>query len=104
MHCEKCLGEIELRDDLVTATMLFSVVPYHEDCYAKDLKGAKTLFLNNQPINGFSGNFMTLFAFVVGIWLVIFADGGMKLYSVLFLIAVFYRLYSFYTFERHLEK
>ena len=40
VYCEKCVGEIEFRGDLVTTTILFDVVPYHEDCYAKDLKGA----------------------------------------------------------------
>ncbi|SFC34658.1 hypothetical protein SAMN02799633_00529 [Bacillus sp. UNCCL81] len=104
VHCDRCLKEIRIRGDLVTATMFFQVVPYHEDCYAKDLKGAKTLFLNNQPINGFSGNFLTLLAFAVFIASFFIDDNSMIYLSVLALIAILYRLYSFFIFERHLEK
>lgn len=104
VHCDKCLKEIRIRGDLVTATMFFQVVPYHEDCYGKDLKGAKTLFLNNQPINGFSGNFLTLLAFAIFIASLIIDEETMIYLSILSLIAIMYRVYSFIIYERHLEK
>ncbi|WLD94612.1 hypothetical protein [Alkalihalobacillus sp. AL-G] len=104
VYCDKCHGEINNREDLVTATMFVSVVPYHESCYSKDLKGAKTFFLANQPINGFSGNFGVVVAALFGFGLLVFAEGGTRFTSVIFLLAVFYRLYSYIAYERHLEK
>ncbi|PEJ59020.1 MULTISPECIES: hypothetical protein [unclassified Bacillus (in: firmicutes)] len=104
VHCDRCSQEIRIRGDLVTATMFFQVVPYHEDCYAKDLKGAKTLILNNQPINGFSGNFLTFIAIVVFILSFFINDETMIYLSILSAIPIIYRLYSFIIYERHLEK
>ncbi|MFD4706696.1 hypothetical protein ACFWM3_17765 [Gottfriedia sp. NPDC058432] len=104
VYCDRCLKEIRIRGDLVTATMFFQVVPYHEDCYAKDLKGVKTLFLNNQPINGFSGNFLSFLAFAICIATFFIDDHSMIYLLILALIAIMYRLYSFFIFERHLEK
>ncbi|MBP0726420.1 hypothetical protein J5Y03_14765 [Bacillus sp. RG28] len=102
IYFDKCLREITVRNDLVTAILFFEVVPYHENCYAKDLKGVKTLFLDNQPINGFSGNFVTLLAilFCIGC----FFYEPMKYLSIIAIIQIIYRLYSYFVFERHIEK
>ena len=101
VYCEKCSKEIEFRGDLVTATIFFVVVAYHEDCYVKELKGFRGLFLDNQPLNGFSGNFLFAMAVLVGIG---FAFGSLKWVSIIAVIPVLYRLFSFYKFERLLEK
>ena len=102
--CDKCLKEIKIRGDLVTATMFFEVIPYHEDCYANDLKGAKTLFLNNQPINGFSGNFLAFLAIIICIVSFFIEDETMIFLLILSLVPIIYRLYSFVIYKRHLEK
>ncbi|WP_138419741.1 hypothetical protein [Aquibacillus sediminis] len=104
VYCEKCHGEITFRGDLVTATFLLEVLPYHVDCYAKDLKGAKTLFLDNQPLNGFSGTFLAIVSLLVAIGWSIVADGAFKWGALLALIPVGYRLYSYLTYERFLER
>lgn len=104
VYCSKCLREITFRGDLVTSTLLFEVVPYHEECFARDLKSPKTLFLGNQPLNGFSGNFVTFFAMLSSIVWLIIGDSQMKWLSLLAMILVIYRLYSFFRYERHLEK
>ncbi|MRH41257.1 hypothetical protein GH741_01050 [Aquibacillus halophilus] len=78
VYCDKCLQEIKIRDDLVTSTLAFEVVPYHEDCYDKDLKGAKTFFLSNKPLNGFSGNFSFILAIILAIGWLLFASDTTK--------------------------
>lgn len=101
VYCEKCSKEIKFRGDLVTATLFFVIVAYHEDCYVKDLKGFRGLLLDNQPLNGFSGNFLFIMSILVGIG---FSFGSMKWVSIVALIPIVYRLFSFYMFERLLEK
>ncbi|KGP72864.1 hypothetical protein [Pontibacillus yanchengensis] len=104
IYCDKCNQEITVRDDLVTALMVVEVVPYHEACYAKDLKGAKTFFLDNQPLNGFSGNITFIFAIIIGLLWLLIADGGSKAASLLALIPIGFRIYAYLTYERHVEK
>lgn len=104
IYCDKSVRPIKVRDDLVTASLLFEVVPYHEECYAKDLKGVKTFFLDNQPINGFSGNIGVGFITILSIVWLLFAEGGTKNMAIIGLIPVIYRLYSYVTIERHIEK
>lgn len=104
VYCEKCKRRIPYRGDLVTTTIFLEVVPYHEDCFANDLKGAKTLFVDNQPINGFSGNSTFLLCFILAFILLFFVDGPMKWLSILMIIPIIYRIYSYLKYERHLEK
>lgn len=84
--------------------MFFEVIPYHEDCYAKDLKGVKTLFLNNQPINGFSGNVLVFFALILFIVSFFIKDDTMVFLAIFMTFPILYRLYSFIVYERHIEK
>ncbi len=104
IHCEKCLKEIRIRGDLVTAISFFEVIPYHEDCYARDLKGAKTLILSNQPINSISGNFISLMAIAILIVSLFVREETMWFISIISIIPIVYRAYSFFVFERYLEK
>ncbi|MGM9987915.1 MAG: hypothetical protein ACI35O_11900 [Bacillaceae bacterium] len=101
--CERCGRLIELRSDLVTSTLVFDVAPYHEDFYAKDLKGTKTLFLSNAPINGAMCNIVTVVAILVTIILFGLGEGPYKLAALFPLIQVVYRGYSYFKYERHLE-
>lgn len=80
------------------------MIPYHEDCYAKDLKGAKTLFLNNQPVNGFSGNLLAFFALIVLIVSLFIKEDMMIFLTIFMVFPILYRVYSYIVYERHIEK
>jgi hypothetical protein len=100
--CEKCAGAIKNRDDLVTAVLIYAIVPYHEKCYANDLKGAKSFFLDNQPLNGFSGNFIFILSIIIAFLWLLFGDS--KWYALIALLPIGYRLYSYFVYEIHTKK
>ncbi|TCT24650.1 hypothetical protein EDD68_105107 [Melghiribacillus thermohalophilus] len=104
VYCEKCTDEIKYRDDLTTARLFVEVVPYHNDCYAKDLKSAKTFFLDNQPINGTSGNFLGIISVFFILFFLLIVDGLEQIVAFAFVIPLLYRVYSYVVYERHLEK
>lgn len=104
VYCEKCGKEIKFRGDLVTTTIMLEVVPYHEDCFAKDLKGLRTLVVSNEPINGVPGNITTVIATVVGIGAIVFLEGPMKFAGLLLFLIFAYRVYSYVRFERRLPE
>lgn len=104
VYCDKCKREIRVRDDLVTPTIFFEVIPYHEECFAKDLKSIKTLFLDNHPINGFVGNMAAILACVLIPMCFFIDDVKLKVIAAFLIIGLIYRVYSYYVFERHLEK
>ncbi|WP_409252718.1 hypothetical protein V1502_01980 [Bacillus sp. SCS-153A] len=104
IYCDFCQKQIKVRDDLITATLMYEVVPYHERCYASNIKGAKTLFISNEPINGFAATFYIVLTVILAIIWAIFAESSMKAASLLMLIPVGYRIYSYIRYERHLEK
>jgi hypothetical protein len=104
IYCDFCSKQIKIRDDLITATMMLEVVPFHEGCYGSNIKGAKTLFISNEPINGFSGSLFAVISLILAVLWGIFADGSMKLVALIALVPVVYRFYSYFKYERHLEK
>ncbi|MBM6619449.1 hypothetical protein [Bacillus suaedaesalsae] len=68
------------------------------------MKGAKTFSLDNQPINGISGNFgVVILLIFVFVWMIV-ADGGSKFVSLLAIIPLIYRVYSYFAYERYVEK
>jgi hypothetical protein len=84
--------------------MMFEVVPFHEGCYGNNIKGAKTLFISNEPINGFAGSLFNIVSLILAVLWGIFAEGSMKLAAFIVLVPVAYRLFSYFKYERHLEK
>lgn len=102
VYCERCRKEIKYRDDLVTTTFLFQLVPYHDECYSKDIKGMRTFFVGNQPLNGLSGNIQTLIALILGIAAFFLLDENGRLTSLLAFVVLGYRLYSYFKFEKKL--
>ena len=102
VYCEKCGREIKFAGDLVTTTFMFQVVPYHEDCFAKDLKGLRTFFVSNNPINGIAGNITVILSVIIGTFVIIFLDGLTRFIGLLALISLSYRLYSYIRFEKRL--
>ncbi|RIW33974.1 hypothetical protein D3H55_10260 [Bacillus salacetis] len=104
IYCDACQKQIKVRDDLITATIMFEVAPFHENCYGTSIKGAKTLFISNEPINGFAGSAFTVFSVIIAILWAVFTEDAMRWVSLLALIPVVYRLFSYFRYERHLEK
>ncbi|MGG1572079.1 hypothetical protein [Fictibacillus sp. NRS-1165] len=101
--CDKCSQEIMIKDDLVTVTMFFEVIPYHEGCYASDLKGTGSFFINSRPLNGLSGTISTVISILFGLWVFFYTEGSFRLIALFFFIPILYRLYSYLAYERHLE-
>jgi hypothetical protein len=102
IYCEKCAAEITDKNNLVIATYFFYITTYHDQCYSRTLKGRKTLFVGNEPINGFSGNLKAILAFVLA--MILFLDGGAFLFvGIVALLVPIVRLYAWFTIERHLE-
>ncbi|MBO9128104.1 hypothetical protein [Bacillus sp. 165] len=103
IHCDKCLLEIECKEDLVTAATFFEVVPYHRTCYAEELQSVRTLFVNNQPINGLSGTIIALAAFISALLCLFMDFRGARWIGLLLFVPVLYRAYSYWKYERHLS-
>lgn len=104
IYCDSCSKQIKVRDDLITATILLEVVPFHEGCYGSNIKGAKTLFVSNEPVNGFAGTFFAVISLILALLWGIFAEGTMKMIALIAIVPVLYRIYSFLKYERHLER
>ncbi|MFD1019765.1 hypothetical protein [Thalassobacillus hwangdonensis] len=104
VYCDKCLKEIEYRDDLVTVLILWVVAPYHGDCYVREMKGARGFFLGDHPLNSFSGNVLFWMAIVATILFAIFGDGLAKYAGLLAVVPVSYRAFSYFVYERQLQK
>lgn len=100
IYCEKCVGEIKSRDDLVVTNKCIYIVPYHEKCFSKELKGVSTIFVGNEPINGTSSNIFTVLAVILGIVVLFIQE--LRFLSVVSLLILCVRLYSWIQYERHL--
>ncbi|OZM56340.1 hypothetical protein CIB95_13075 [Lottiidibacillus patelloidae] len=106
IYCEQCVGLIKIREDLVVASFLYYVLPYHEHCYAKALKGFKTPFLSNQPINGKMANLVSVLVFFTSLFIILFmSDIILKITAAIMgVYTIGFRLISWFLYERHLEK
>ncbi|UOQ45170.1 hypothetical protein MUN89_04240 [Halobacillus salinarum] len=103
VYCRRCSRQIKTKDNLVVAGVLFVMVPYHKECFAKELRGPAVLFINNQPINSWVGNLLTLLGLLLFAGVLLFVEGLAKWLSLLFLLPVIYRLLAYYLFERRLS-
>lgn len=70
--CEQCHKVIEEKEDLVTVSIFFRVKPYHYFCYGKDVRGARSVFFTNHPLNGISGNLSYLLTLLMTVALFLF--------------------------------
>src|SRR5699024_4990201 len=70
-------------------------VPYHAYCYSQGLKGVKTFILNNYPLNGVSGNFSAITAFIAIIISLIIIPGTVKYLAIIPSVPVIARLLSY---------
>ncbi|HLR70624.1 MAG TPA: hypothetical protein VK085_04245 [Pseudogracilibacillus sp.] len=103
IYCEECSGKIHSKEDLITAQFKLDIIPLHEECYAHGLKGVKSLYLKNKPVNGFSGNASAFMFAVLGLSFLIFGEGDLKYVAIFTLIPLSIRLFSYLKFERHLD-
>ncbi|MTI49864.1 hypothetical protein [Sporosalibacterium faouarense] len=101
IHCEKCKGQINNKEELVVTTILFDIVAYHDECFSKDIKKAKGLFIDNRPINGSLGNI----GVVVSLILIPLAYYVLeyRFLAFVFLLAPLIKFISWFKYERHLE-
>ncbi len=100
VYCEKCGGVIKNSYELVVTTQFLSVVPYHDRCFASQVKGLSTMFVGNVPINGTASNVGTVFALIIGI-IVLFIP-QLRYISIVALISILIRFYAWFNYERHL--
>lgn len=100
IYCNKCIGEITNIDDLVVTNNFLSIVPYHEECFSKELKGLSTIFVGNSPINGTMGNISTILAAIIGIVVLFIRE--LRYILVVSLQFLGIRFYSWFQYERHL--
>ncbi|PXW91725.1 hypothetical protein DES38_104158 [Streptohalobacillus salinus] len=102
--CDHCHTIIKSKDELVTSVSLFEVLAYHEHCYIKELKGVQAFYVSRTPINGFSYNLSVGISIIFAIGWGLFADGQTKWLAFLVIFPIYFRLYSYFVYERHLAK
>jgi len=100
IYCEKCGGEITGSDDLVVTNNFFSIVPYHEKCFSRELKGLSSIVVGNVPINGTMGNVSVVLAVIICIAALFIKE--LRYISIIAFLFLGIRLYSWFKYERHL--
>jgi hypothetical protein len=100
VYCEKCGREITNRDDLVVSNIFLSIVPYHEKCFSRELKGLSAIFVGNETINGNMGNVTAIVAVVLGIISLFFQE--LRYITVISFLFLCLRFYSWFKYERYL--
>ncbi|GAA0362941.1 hypothetical protein [Bacillus horti] len=99
--CEKCSGKIASNDDLVTSIVPFTIVPYHERCFSREMKSLYSVFIS-WPINGIQGNVGTVLIVLIVV-VSLFINDVSWYYSALLTLPILIRLSSWVIYERHLE-
>ena len=106
IYCEHCSGVINDKHDLIVGVSIFTPIALHNECFIRNIKGAKGLFIADQPLKGFWSNAFALFAliiFIIGIALFSFGQLTEFWYFILLpAITLVYRLLSYINYERHL--
>lgn len=102
VKCARCKEEIEHREDLVASLIIFFLLPFHEHCYAKELKKYIWIRLPSIPINGNAWTANAFFGGLFGILMLLFAEGDMKWFGLLLIYPTIFRTLSYVLYERHL--
>lgn len=66
IYCEHCGDEIEHEEDLVVANKGYRMKVFHDQCYAQELKGMSTIFVNNNPCNGAAAKVYAIVLYIIG--------------------------------------
>lgn len=101
IYCEECSCTIDSKDDLIITSKFFIPVAYHRACYAEVLKGLKTFFVDNVPINGAAATLTSFFSVIIWALFMLTSMEYKILWTILFLTLPIYRLLAWYLFERH---
>ena len=99
--CHRCGAEISHNSDLVVVVNFLKPIPYHNDCYSKELKELSRFWVSNQPVNGSIGIIQTGIA-VLGALILPFIK-GYRFLTIICIIGLYIRWYSWYHIERHLK-
>lgn len=99
--CARCGEKISHNSDLVVVVNFIAPIPYHNDCYSKELKGLSGFGVSNQPINGSMGVVQTVVS-AFGALIFPFIK-GYRFVTIIFLIGLYIRWYSWYHIERYLK-
>ncbi|MGP4071536.1 hypothetical protein ACTWQB_03155 [Piscibacillus sp. B03] len=103
VFCEECSRPIKDKDELVTTTVLFSLVPYCKDCYVDQIKGMSSLIVSNTPVNGTYSNFFSVIGLIALIPIMFISDSIKYIFIIGIIIFLLYRVFSYLWFERHLN-
>lgn len=103
VFCEECSRLIRDKDELVTTTVLFSLVPYCKDCYVDQIKGMSSLIVSNTPVNGTYSNFFSVVGLIALIPIMFISDSIKYVFIIGIIIFLLYRVFSYLWFERHLN-
>lgn len=102
VYCDECLQGIRVRNDLIVTSIALEFVPFHNACYAKSLKTTKTLFLNNNPMNGSVATFLSIVCILFAIVFMFVIPEGIY-FSFILLIQPVIRIYVWVLYERYLD-
>lgn len=106
IYCKHCNKEIKSKDELIVTTKFMSIVPYHKECYRNLTKRLRTTIIG-KPINSSKGTKMAIMFPIIYILLAAIygKNGPVFLWVGLILfIPMICRLYSYYKYEKNLNK
>jgi hypothetical protein len=103
IYCEKCCGEITLKDDLIVVTKDVKLAAYHRECYSEDMREINSLFLS-QPINSQISTFKSVILVILAGALFIFEKNFISwIIGFVACMDVIYRVCSWFWYERPLS-
>lgn len=100
--CSSCNGVIKYRDEFVAGLFFVAIIPYHTDCFSRELKKSTALVLANEPINGVLGTFSAVVSGLASLGFLFFGVGLFKWFALLLAIPTLYRMMAYVLYERHL--
>ena len=102
IYCKHCCGEITSKADLIVTTHLLRVVPYHQECFAKEMKTINSMFLD-KPINSSFTTICVAIVSAVLLALSAFIPSPQNLIIIFgVLVGAMVRAYSWLAYERYL--
>ncbi|WP_138420629.1 hypothetical protein [Aquibacillus sediminis] len=104
--CMYCHKPIQKRDQLVTASNMLRIKPYHYVCFKEVEQEVSTIWNLWTPINSASGNIRFVLILIIAIWfLVTDVLGGVgDLIVLLATYPIVVRMVSFFLYEQRLPK
>lgn len=104
ISCRTCGERIKYHDEFVAGLMIILIMPFHTDCFARELKSTTTIILANEPINGVLGTFSAVVSGLGSLGVLILSPGLFKWFALPLALPALYRALTYVIFERHLYK